>query len=195
MSVFLTVAVIVISALCGEWRMSVRFYADLLANEARAEIYVFGLSVKRVRLAFGGFSFVAGCLWIEVNGERKGIAVGKGGDGITKYMKNPFARSVDVKYLRTDALIGADGFDFETAVVVYAARLAADVAVGLLRGMQQAAFERHIMPVFGKNSAKISIFGIICAVPANIISGFAAAAIKKARVGQTARRAKSDIRR
>ena len=181
MSVLFTVILIVLLALCGEWRASIRAEADILANECTLTVNVFGLSVIRVRISLDGFMPAQRYLWLKANGNRIGISLTADAsvkDSIVNYLNNPLAGAIDVKTLFVKVRLGAAGFDAESALAVQFVRLLLAAGVTMLKGMQRVEFRSDVRTA-KDNAAKLYVFGIIGVSPANIIYSFAAAFAKK----------------
>lgn len=182
MPVFLAVVIIVLILFCGEWRISFTVAANVLHNEYNVCMYIFGISIIRLNISYDDFVPSLKYVWIKINDKRMGISLTfdeNNKDSIAHYMSNPIAKAVDIKYIRTDALIGAAGFDSESALVVQFMRMALASCVSWLKSMQKLDFAGNVKAVFGKDSLSIYIFGIIGATPANIIYSFIAAYFEK----------------
>lgn len=184
MSVFLTVLVISLAFVCGEWKASVRAESDELPFECAVSIYVFGVSIIRLRISFDGFVPALRCVWLKVNGRRLGISLTfdeNDKNSIAGYLSNPLAKAVDIKSLFVKLRLGIAGYAGSTVIAIQFIRLALSAALTVLKGMQRVDFRSDIRADFGKNRAKLHVFGIIGLSPVNIIYSFAAAFVKKVR--------------
>ena len=183
MAIFLTVTILVITVLCGEWRASFTAEADITGKKYLIKVMVFGVSILRLDISPDGFAPALGYVWLRVNGKRRGISLTtdeSDKDSIIRYLRNPLTDALDVHRMSLGVRIGAAGYDAESALLVQLVRMAAAAGVTVLKGMQRVDFSGRIRADFGKNTLRIYAKGIMGACPANIIYGFAAAAVRKA---------------
>lgn len=191
MSVFLTVAIIILTLICGEWKISFTVTANVLKNKYNVCLFIFGISIIRLDISYDGFVPSLKYVWLKINDNRTGVSLTfdeNDKDSIAHYMSNPLAKAIDIKYIRADAFIGAAGFDSESALVVQFLRMALASCVSWLKSMQKLDFAGNVRAVFGKDSLKISVFGIIGTTPANIIYSFISAYFEKNNRNRVVRR-------
>lgn len=172
MSVFLCTAIIILTFLGADLRMTLDLRAAATKNDYFMKFILFGISIIRVRISYDGFDLGKRYLWLKINGRSVGIALTAdmlNPDSVFNYISSPILKALDFKYINLKLTLGIANDAFLSAMALQLIRSVYYSAVAVIANRQILKTEEKFIVDCAGNNANIELIGIISLTPANII--------------------------